>query len=86
MSDINTSLSEVTKLMPDLVSAYTYANDSLYALLVRISTLYQNLANYYFANNGGGDGYYDYTELGDWYDVIIFSNHEGVVAQYAEGV
>jgi len=61
------------------VNAYAYANDQLYALLYRISTLYQDLANYYYANHGGGDAY-DFAEFGDWYDVIVFSNYEGIAA------
>lgn len=69
--EINTSLTPVMKNLPDLVSAYSYANDALYGLLYRITTLYQNLANYYYSYDGGD---VDFTDFSDWYDVVIFSN------------
>lgn len=78
VSEINDSLAGVTENLPELVDAYAYANDQLYSILYKISTLYQNLANYYHANNGGGD--YDFAEFGDWYDVIVFSNYDGITA------
>lgn len=78
VAGINNSMKEVTTPLPELVSAYSFANDRLYAILYKLSTLYQNLSNFYFANNGGGDGY-DFAEVGDWYDVIIFSNDEGLI-------
>jgi len=78
VAGINNSMKEVTTPLPELVSAYSFANDRLYAILYKLSTLYQNLSNFYFANNGGG-GDYDFEEIGDWYDVIIFSNDEGLI-------
>ena len=45
--------------IPDLVGAYGYANDTLYGILYRVSTLYQNIANYYASLGGvvdNGDG------------------------------
>ena len=77
VGEISEALTEMATVMPDLVGAYTYANDGLYSILYRLSTLYQNLSNYYYSYNGGGD-WYDYAEVGDWYDVIIFSNDEGL--------
>jgi len=79
LGEIDEALTEITTTLPDLVNAYAYANDQLYALLYRMSTLYQDLANYYYANHGGGDAY-DFAEFGDWYDVIVFSNYEGIAA------
>ena len=72
-ADLSSALKNVTATMPDLVGAYSYANDTLYAILYRISTLYQNIANYY-ASVGGGDS--DWMEAGEWQDVIIFANHD----------
>lgn len=72
-AEVDADLAEITENLPELVNAYAYANDSLYSLLYKLSTLYQNLANYYHAYNGGGDAF-EYTEIGDWYDVIVFTN------------
>ncbi len=85
VTEINQSLTQVTTNLPDLVGAYSYANDRLYAILYKLSTLYQNLANYYYAYNGGGD-ISDFSEFDDWYDVIIFSNYEGNTIPETEGV
>ena len=58
-AELNTALKTVASPIPDLVGAYGYANDTLYGILYRVSTLYQNIANYY-ASLGGvvdhGDG------------------------------
>lgn len=81
VAEVNESLTELTTSLPDLVGAYAYANDGLYAILYKISTLYQNLSNYYYATNGDG---YDFAEVGDWYEVIIFSNDEGLVPPAAK--
>ena len=79
VNEISESLGVVTTNLPDLVNAYAYANDGLYALLHKTSTLYENLANYYYAHHGDG-GDFDYAELGDWHEVIIFSNYEQIAA------
>lgn len=71
--EINDSLTLINDNLPELAGAYAYSNDQLYAIVYQISMLYQNLANYYHANFGIGGGY-DFTQMGDWYDVIIFSN------------
>ena len=80
IAGIDESLTVITDSLPDLVGAYSYANDGLYSVLYKISTLYQNLANYYYSSNGGDA--FDYAAFGDWYDVIIFSN----VVQEVDGV
>lgn len=74
VGEISESLTELATYFPDIVDAYAYSNDHLYSIVYKIYTLYQNLADYYYANNGGGN--YDYAEVGDWYDVIVFSNCE----------
>lgn len=79
VNEVNEALTEITSYLPDIVDAYEYSNNQLYALVYRIYTLYQNLESYYYANNGGG-GDYDYAEVGDWYDVIVFTNYEGIAA------
>jgi len=76
IGQINASLTEVTDILPDLVYAYSYENDHLYSVIYKIYTLYQNLANYYASIGDGGS--YDYAVVGDWYDVIVFTNHEGI--------
>ena len=69
---VSTALNDLSSTMPDLVGAYAYANDTLYAILYKVSTLYQNIANYYAAvGNGGG-----WVASGVWNDVIIFTNHD----------
>lgn len=73
VGEINDSLTLINDNLPELAGAYAYSNDQLYAIVYQISMLYQNLANYYHANFGNGSGY-DFTQMGDWYDVIIFSN------------
>lgn len=73
---INDALTNITATMPDLVGAYSYANDTLYAILYRISTLYQNIANYYASVGGGGT---DWVGSVDWHDVIIFTNHDSIL-------
>lgn len=75
-ADLNTTLTTVTSTMPDLVGAYSYANDTLYAILYRISTLYQNIANYYASIGGDGSAL---AESVDWHDVIIFTNHDSII-------
>lgn len=75
VADISSGLTEINAIMPDLVGGYAYASDHLYAILYDISTLYQNLANYYFSRSGGGDDFHT-DEFADWYDVIIFTNHD----------
>lgn len=62
--------------MPDIVGAYSYANDALYGLLYRISTLYQNIANYYASVGGDGSAWMN---SGDWQDVILFANHDSII-------
>ena len=74
-AEIRDALKTVTATMPDLVGAYSYGNDSLYGILYRISTLYQNIANFY-ASQGGGS---DWLGSGEWQDVIIFTNHESLL-------
>lgn len=71
--ELSGALASVTATMPDLVGAYSYANDTLYAILYRISTLYQNIANYY-SSVGGGDS--AFVESGNWQDVIIFTSQD----------
>ena len=80
VSEVSGALTEINSYLPDVVDAYEYSNNQLYALVYRIYTLYQNLSDYYYANNGGG-GDYDYAEVGDWYDVIVFTNYEGIAAR-----
>ena len=75
-------LETLNATMPDIADAYAYANDALYSLLYRITTLYQNIANYY-ASSGGDDA--AWLESGDWCDVIIFTNHENAVIPQADG-
>ena len=58
-AELNTALKTVASPIPDLVGAYGYANDTLYGILYRVSTLYQNIANYYASLGGvvdNGDG------------------------------
>ena len=74
-TEISNGVASMAGTMPDLVGAYGYANDTLYGLLHKISTLYQNIANYY-ASIGGGTAP---AGTGDWSDVIIFTNHEHLV-------
>ena len=69
---INEALQSVNGTLPDLVGAYSYANDTFYGLVYRISTLYQNIASYY--GSIGGDGY-DGGAV-DWRDAIIFTNRD----------
>ena len=76
--ELNSALTTITATMPDLVGAYSYANDTLYAILYRISTLYQNIANYYASVGNGGS---DLVESGDWHDVIIFTSHDILIAE-----
>ena len=74
--EISNAVSSIAGTMPDLVGAYGYANDTLYSLIYRVSTLYQNIANYYASIGGGA------TALaggGEWSDVIIFTNHENII-------
>ena len=73
--EVSTALDGMATTMPDLVGAYAYANDTLYAILYRVSTLYQNIANYY-ASIDGGTGWTGYGAL---QDVIIFTNHENII-------
>ena len=75
-AELNSALATVNGTMPDLVGAYSYANDTLYAILYRISTLYQNIANYYASVGGGGTAL---AETVDWHDVIIFTNHDSLI-------
>ena len=75
VAEVSTALNGMAATMPDLVGAYSYANDTLYGIHYRVSTLYQNIANYY-ASIGGGTGWTGYGAL---QDVIIFTNHENVI-------
>ena len=77
-AEISKNLTDVTTTMPDIVGAYSYANDAVYSILYRISTLYQNIANYY-ASVGGDDA--ALVESGDWNDVIIFTNHDNIIPE-----
>ena len=70
---LNETLKGLTSTMSDLTGAYAYANDNLYSVLYRISTLYQNIANFYASMGGDGAGLVGY---GAWNDVIIFTNHQ----------
>ena len=76
MAYLNQTLKDVTSTMPDLTGAYAYANDALYSILYRVSTLYQNIANYYASLGGNGTESVPY---GSASDVIIFTNHENLV-------
>lgn len=79
--ELNSALTNVTATMPDLVGAYSYANDTLYAILYRISTLYQNIASYYASVGDGDGGGDDFLETVEWRDVIIFANHDIVLPE-----
>ena len=74
-AQLDSALSSINLLMPDLIGAYGYAGDSLYAIVYNISTLYQNIANFY--SSRGGDA--AWVGSGDWSDVIIFSNHANII-------
>lgn len=74
-AEIRDALETISATMPDLVGAYSYGNDSLYGILYRISTLYQNIANFYSSQGGGSD----WLGSGEWQDVIIFTNHENLL-------
>lgn len=75
VAEIGSALAGVNGTMKDLVGAYGYANDTLYGILYKISTLYQNIANYYASLGGGAS----WVGTGDWQDVIIFTNHENMI-------
>ena len=74
--EISNAVSSIAGTMPDLVGAYGYANDTLYSLIYRVSTLYQNIANYYASIRGGATAP---AGGGEWSDVIIFTNHENII-------
>lgn len=74
-TEIGNAVGNVAGTMPDLVGAYGYANDTLYALIYKISTLYQNIANYYASIGGGTTN----AGTGGWSDVIIFTSHHNLV-------
>ena len=73
-TEIGNAVGSIAGTMPDLVGAYGYANDTLYGIIYKVSTLYQNLADYYATVGGGA-----VAGTGDWSDVIIFTNHENIV-------
>lgn len=74
-TEISGAVTGMAGTMPDLVGAYGFANDTLYGLIYKISTLYQNIANYY-ASIGGGTAP---AGTSTWSDVIIFTNHQHLV-------
>ena len=68
------ALQNISGMMPDLVGAYSFANDSLYANMHKISTLYQTIATYYDTVRGSA-----LAGSADQNTVIIFTNHDSVL-------
>ncbi|MBE5768500.1 MAG: hypothetical protein E7333_02805 [Clostridiales bacterium] len=73
---VETALTEINSFFPDVVGAYSATNDQLYAILYKVTTLYQNLVHYYNAYNGTDAGWAVYD---GWCDVIVFSNDSAAV-------
>ncbi len=73
---VETALTEINSFFPDVVGAYSATNDQLYAILYKVTTLYQNLVHYYNAYNGTDAGWAVYD---GWCDVIVFSNESAAV-------
>ena len=76
VTEISNAVNSVAGTMPDLVGAYGYANDTLYAIIYKVSTLYQNIANYYASVGSGSTAVMG---TGDWSHVMIFTNHENII-------
>ena len=73
---VETALTEINSFFPDVVGAYSATNDQLYAILYKVTTLYQNLVHYYNAYSGTDAGWAVYD---GWCDVIVFSNDSAAV-------
>ena len=73
---VETALTEINSFFPDVVGAYSATNDQLYAILYKVTTLYQNLVHYYNAYSGTDAGWAVYD---GWCDVIVFSNESAAV-------